>query len=124
MDSVYHRLPDTKHFVDEAFLLRLWEALYPKTLVLPGDFNHPDICWESSTASFRQSRSLLDNFWRQVIESPTRRGEILDPQVASMSKPTGVIKTGGSLGCSDHSLVEFADLRDMAKTRQRIKTGP
>lgn len=121
MGSVHYRLPDAGQLVGEAFLLRLQEALCSKTLVLPENLNHPDICWESSTASFRQSRRLLDNFWSQVIESPTRGGEILDLLVTSMSKPNGDIKIEGSLACGDHALVECADLRDMAKIRQRIK---
>lgn len=48
--------------------------------------------------------SLLDNFWSQVIESPATGGEILDPLITNMSKPTGDIKTEGSLGCSDHTM--------------------
>lgn len=70
------------------------------------DFNHPDIHWESSKASFRQSMSLPDDFWSQVTENPTIHGEILDHLVASMSKLTGNIKTEGSQGCTDHALVE------------------
>lgn len=103
---------------------RLWEALCSKTLVLQGDFNHPDIHWESSKASLRQSRSLLDNFWSQVIESPATGSELLDLLVTSICKLTGDVKTEGSLGCSDHALVEFADLRDMTNIRQGIKMGP
>lgn len=76
-----------RHFVDKAFLLRLWEALRSKTPVLQGDFNHPDIHWESSKASFR---SLLDDFWSQVTE----RSEILDPVIISMSKLTSRLKAG------------------------------
>jgi len=31
------------------------------------------------------------------------------------------IKTGSSLGCNDHALVEFTVLRDMGKTRSIVR---
>jgi len=34
----------------------------------------------------------------------------------------GDVKPGGSLGCSDHALVEFSLLRDMGKTRSIVRT--
>jgi len=56
---------------DEAVFLQLQEALCSQSLVLLGDFNHPDICWKSSTVSCRQSRRFLeyteDNFFSQVL---------------------------------------------------------
>ncbi|KAK4829571.1 hypothetical protein QYF61_005240 [Mycteria americana] len=90
----------------------LQEASRSQALVLLGDFNHPDICWKSSTASCRQSRRLLacidDNFFSQVIDNPTRGDAILDLMVTNPSELIDDIKIGGSLGCSDHALVEFA----------------
>ena len=75
------------------------------------DFNHPNICWKSSTASCRQSRRLLecieDKLLSQVIDSPTRGDALLDLLVTNTSELIGDIRIGGSLGCSDHALVEF-----------------
>ncbi|KAK4806137.1 hypothetical protein QYF61_001060 [Mycteria americana] len=97
----------------------LWEASRSQDLVLLGDFNHPDICWKSSTASCRQSGRLLecieDNFLSQVIDTPTRGDATLDLLVTNASELISDVKTGGSLGCSDHALVEFAVLRDMGQ---------
>jgi len=66
---VYYRPPDQAEPADEAFFLRLQEALHSRALVLFGDFNHPDICWKGSTMSHRWSRRLLecieDNFLSQ-----------------------------------------------------------
>ena len=63
-------------------------------------------------ARCRQSRSILecikDNFLGQVIDSPTRGDVLLDLLVINASELMGDIKIGGSLGCSDHALVEFA----------------
>ena len=62
--------------MDEAFLLQLQEVLCSWSLVQMGDFNYPDICWDSGMAGGRQSRRFLesveDNFLVQVIDGPTR----------------------------------------------------
>jgi len=42
--------------------------------------------------------------------------------VANASELIGDIKIGGSLGCSDHTLVEFAVLRGMGKARNVVRT--
>jgi len=42
--------------------------------------------------------------------------------VANASELIGGIKTGGSLGCSNHALVEFTVLRDMGKERSIVRT--
>jgi len=42
--------------------------------------------------------------------------------VTSASEVISGVKIGGSLGCSDHTLVEFTVLRDMGKARCVVKT--
>ena len=75
MSGVCYRPPDQEEAVDEAFLLQLQEVLSSQALVLMGDFNHPDICWDSGMVGGRQSRRFLesveDNFLVQVIDGPT-----------------------------------------------------
>lgn len=74
--GVYYRPLDQED--DEAFYRQLQVASHSQALVLMGDFNHPDICWEDNTAQNKQSRSLLQNtagnFLMQVVGEPTRRG--------------------------------------------------
>ncbi|KAF4793636.1 hypothetical protein TURU_109562 [Turdus rufiventris] len=55
---------------------------------------------------------MQDNLLSQIIYSPTRGDAILDLMVTKISELIGDLKTGGSLGCSDHAPVEFAVLRD------------
>jgi len=73
--GVYYRPPNQGEPTDEAFFLQLQEASHSQSVVLLGDFNHPNICWKSSIASCRQSRRFLecveDIFLSQVIDSPT-----------------------------------------------------
>lgn len=79
------------------------------------DFNHPDTCWRDSMAMHRQPRRFLEcvnhNFLTQVIEEPTRRGAMLDPVLTSREEPIGDAVLQGSLGCSDHEMVELKILR-------------
>ncbi|PKU28413.1 mitochondrial fission process protein 1 [Limosa lapponica baueri] len=114
--GVFYRPPDQGVPTDEAFLLQLQKASRSKALVLLGDFNHPDICWKSNTVSCRQSRRFLecldDNFLRQEIDSPTRGDVTLDLIVTNASELIRDVKIGGSLGCSNHALVEFIVIRD------------
>jgi len=58
--GVYCRKYDQAEPVDEAFFLQLQKTSQSQALILLRDFNYPDICWKSSTASCRQSRRLLD----------------------------------------------------------------
>lgn len=47
--------------VDEAFLLQLQEASLSQALILLGDFNHTDVCWESYAAGSKQCRRILES---------------------------------------------------------------
>ncbi|KAK4821003.1 hypothetical protein QYF61_010734 [Mycteria americana] len=118
--------PNQGEPTDEAFFLQLQEASCSQALVPLGDFNHPDICWKSSTASCRQFGRLLecieDNFLIQVIDTPTRGDAILDLMVINASEFISDVKIGGSLSFSDHTLVEFTVLRDMGQVRSTVRT--
>ncbi|PKU41917.1 egf-like repeat and discoidin i-like domain-containing protein 3 [Limosa lapponica baueri] len=121
--GVYYRLHNQGEPIDETSLLQLQEALRSKALVLLGDFNHPDSYWKSSTVSSRQSGGLLecieDNFLSQVIDSPTRGDAILDLRVTSARELIGDMKIGGSLGCSDHAVMQFTVLRDIGQGKSK-----
>ncbi|PKU35646.1 egf-like repeat and discoidin i-like domain-containing protein 3 [Limosa lapponica baueri] len=124
--GVYYRPPDQGEPIDEAFLLQLQKASRSQSLVLLGDFSHPDICWKSSTASCIQSRRFLecigDKFLSQAIDSPTRGDAILDLMATKVSELINDIQIGGSLGCSDHALVESGVLRDMGQAKSKVGT--
>jgi len=121
-----YRPPDQDERVDEALYRQIGEASHSKALVLMGDFNHPDICWRDNTAGQRQARRLLecveDNFLLQVIEEPTRRGEMLDLVLTNKEGLTGNVKVKGSLGCSDHEMVKFKILRAARWVHSKLAT--
>ena len=47
---------------------------------------------------------------------------MLDMMLTNVSDLISDIKTGGSLGCSDHALVEFTVLRDIGKATIKVRT--
>ncbi|GAB0175850.1 hypothetical protein GRJ2_000050200 [Grus japonensis] len=90
-----------------------------------GDLNPPnDTCWRDSTSGHKQPMRFLecidDNFLLQVIEEPTRRGAILDLVLTNQEGLVGNVKLKGSLGCSDHEMVEFKILRAARRAHSKL----
>ena len=54
---------------------------------------------------------IKNNFLIQLIDRPTREA-LLDLLLSNTDELRRVVKIGGSLGCSDHTLVEFTVFRD------------
>ena len=107
-------------------MLQLREVLHSQVLILMEDFNHLDICWENITGSCKQSRRLLesinDNILVQVLERLTRDEVLLDLVLTSAEEIIKDIKIGGSLGCSDHALVEFMPWRNVSLAKSGVRT--
>uniref|UniRef100_A0A8B9PPT3 Ig-like domain-containing protein n=1 Tax=Apteryx owenii TaxID=8824 RepID=A0A8B9PPT3_APTOW len=82
---------------------------------------HPGICWKDNTARHKQSWRFLqstdDHFLTQVVVEPTRRGVLLDLIVTKKEGVVEDVKVGGSLGCSDHEMVEFRILGGRGRAR-------
>ncbi|GAB0206541.1 mitochondrial enolase superfamily member 1 [Grus japonensis] len=89
-----------------------------------GDFNHAVICWRDNAAERKQSRKFLecvdDNFLLQVIEESMRRGALLDLILTNKEGLVGDVKLKGSLGCSDHKMVDFRILRAARRARSKL----
>ncbi|GAB0208601.1 hypothetical protein GRJ2_003325800 [Grus japonensis] len=123
--GVYYSPPDQEEEVDEAFYRQLEVASQSQALVLMGDFNHPGICWNSNMAKHAQSRRFLqsidDNFLTQVVEESTRRGVLLDLVLPNKEGLVGDVKVGGSLGCSDHEMVESRILHGRSRAAGEVK---
>jgi len=92
-----------------------------QALILMGNFNHSDICWEKNVASCKQSRRCLefteDNCLFQVLDIPTRGKTLLDPVLTNAEEIIKWVKIGGSLGCNDHVLVNFMISRNMSRAK-------
>ncbi|GAB0184462.1 hypothetical protein GRJ2_000911500 [Grus japonensis] len=121
-----YRPPDQEDRADEALCRQIGAASHSQALVLMGDFNHPDTCWRDNTAGHNQSRRFLecvdDNLLLQVIEEPMRRGAMLDLVLNNKEGLVGDVKLKGSLGCSDHEMVEFKILRAARRVHSKLTT--
>ncbi|GAB0204803.1 hypothetical protein GRJ2_002945900 [Grus japonensis] len=124
--GVCYRPPDQGDRADEAPYRQIGAASRSQALVLMGDFNHPDICWRYNAVERKQSRKFLecadDNFLLQVTEEPTRRGAMLDLVLTNKEDLVGDVKLKGSLGCSDHEMVEFKILRAARRAHSKLTT--
>ena len=57
---VYYRLTKEDELMGEAFYKQLTEVARSPALILLGDFNLPDICWEYNKEQRNQSKRFLD----------------------------------------------------------------
>ena len=58
----------------------------------------------------------------QVTDGPTRGEASLGLVLAKEEESIREVKIGGSLGCSDHALVEFVILKNAALAKSRART--
>ncbi|TRZ06974.1 hypothetical protein HGM15179_020133 [Zosterops borbonicus] len=110
--GVCYRPPDQEEEVDNLFYKQLENVSGSSALVLVGDFNLPDICWELNIAEKRQCRKFLecmdDNFLSQLVGEPTRGETKLDLLFRNRNGLVGDVVVGGQLGQSDHEIIEFS----------------
>ena len=87
--------------MDERLYKQLGEVSRSLPLVLVGDFNLPDICWNYNTADREQSWRFLecvgDNFLTQLVKEPTRGSKILDLLFVNREGLVGDVKVGSRL---------------------------
>ncbi|XP_062497870.1 uncharacterized protein LOC134175668 [Pezoporus occidentalis] len=121
---ICYRPPDQEDSVDEALYRQIGTASHSQALVVMGDSNHPDIYWRDSMAWHKQSRRFLDcvedNFLMPVIEKPRRRGAMLELVLTNREGLDGDVALQGSLGCSDHEMVEFEILRTVRRACSKL----
>ncbi|RMC20151.1 hypothetical protein DUI87_00997 [Hirundo rustica rustica] len=124
--GVCFRPPNQEEEVDNLFYKQLENVSRSSTLVLVGDFNLPDICWELNTAEKRQSRKFLecmeDNFLSQLVGEPTRGRTMLDLLFANRDGLVGDVVVGGRLGQSDHEIIEFSIFGEIRRNTNKILT--
>ncbi|XP_053905560.1 uncharacterized protein LOC128849191 [Cuculus canorus] len=117
--GVCYRPPSQEEAADELFYKQLGTVSKSLPLVLVGDFNFPDVCWEYNTAERKQSRRFLecmeDNSLAQLVSEPTREGAFLDLLFVNREGLVGDLTVGGCLGLSDHEMIGFSVLGGIKK---------
>ncbi|RMC03709.1 hypothetical protein DUI87_19701 [Hirundo rustica rustica] len=118
--------PNKEEEVDKLFYKQPENVSGSSVLVLVGEFNLPDICWELNTAEKRQSRTFLecmeDNFLSQLVGEPTRGRTMLDLLFANRGGLVGDVVVGGQLGQSDHEIIEFSIFGEIRRNTSKTLT--
>ena len=100
--------------------------LHSQNLILLGDLNCLDVCWENKAAGCKQSRRLLEctqhNFLVQTVDRLTVGEAFLYLVLTDAEELIKEVKTGGTLGCSDHALLEFVVSGNKVLVRSRVGT--
>ncbi|RMB93593.1 hypothetical protein DUI87_30292 [Hirundo rustica rustica] len=121
--GVCYRPPNQEEEVDNLFYKQLGNVSRSSALVLVGDFNLPDICWELNTAEKRQSRKFLermeDNFLSELVGEPTRGGTMLDLLFVNRDGLVGDVVVGGRLGQSDYEIIEFSIFGEVRRSTSK-----
>ena len=77
-----------------------------------GDFNFPDIQWDSlSNTDDRSSvflNCILENFLSQVVHEPTRHAALLDLLLTNEESIVDEVRVEENLGGSDHNIIRFS----------------
>ena len=97
-------------------------------MILMGDFSHPSIDWRDNTGVHQILKGFLecidDNFLFEVVQEPMKKGAVLDLVLTDKDRLVLVsnVKFKGSLGCSDHKMVEFKILRVSKRVCSKLAT--
>ena len=90
------------------------------------NYNQHDVSWKNNLRGCKQSRTLLHsveyNFLVQVLDKPTRGDALLNLLLTNGNQFSKEIEIGGSLGCSDLTLVEFVISRNMGLAKCGVMT--
>ena len=111
MVGVCYRPPNQDEEADEIFSKQLGEVSQALALVLVGEFNLPDVCWNA--AERKQSRRfpqcVEENFLTQLVREPTMEGAPLDLLFVNREGLVGDVMVGGCLGHNDHEMIRVFD---------------
>ncbi|XP_059585091.1 uncharacterized protein LOC109285840 [Alligator mississippiensis] len=111
MVGVYYQLPNQGEELDWEFSGQLVETVKSRDVVIMGDLNYPDNCWEEQSARSDRSHRFLaeiqDLYLTQEVHSPTRANALLDLVLATGNDLVRGLQVLDHLGDSDHCLLEF-----------------
>ncbi|KAF7252758.1 hypothetical protein EYD10_02105 [Varanus komodoensis] len=113
--GIYYHPSSQKEDKDATFEKQLASISKKNDVVIMGDFNFPDICWDTNSAKHGPSKRFLtcvvDNFLQQKVEEGTRGSAILDLILTNRDGLVDKITTMGTLGESDRVILEFSIIK-------------
>ena len=124
--GVYYRPPNQGEDEDGTFEKQIASVSRRHDVVVMGDFNFPDICWETYSAKQGPSKKFLscaaDNFLLQKVEEGTRGSAILDLILTNRDELVDKVAVSGTLGESDHVILEFLILTEAKAECSQTRT--
>ncbi|RMC05599.1 hypothetical protein DUI87_17684 [Hirundo rustica rustica] len=124
--GVCYHPPNQEEEVDNLLYKQLESVSGSSALVLVGDSNLLDICWQLNTAEKRQSRKFLecmeDSFLSQLVGESTRGRTVLDLLFANRDGLVGDVVVGGCFGHSDHEIIEFSKFGEIRRNINKTFT--
>ena len=107
--GVVYRCPSISKDEDTSLHKVITHASRGECLIM-GDFNHPDIRWNSLDSSNESAKFLLlvqNCFLTQHVLEPTRGDNVLDLILSSNKELVDNVTVVEPLGSSDHSQIHF-----------------
>lgn len=110
--GAFYRPPDQCLELDKEMIseINCGSSSTDKTLII-GDFNFPDIDWDSICGNTEGSRIFIscvqDNFFTQLVDKATRGQNILD-LILTTDDIVSKLEVGETLGNSDHNIIRFS----------------
>ncbi len=95
-----------------------------KDSILIGDFNLPDIDWDTGETSLRTREFKDDALMEQMVEFKTQvRGNLLDLVLTNVPERVVEVSEGGRLGQSDHEIIniKISDGRGQQGSDKEVK---
>ncbi|CAJ0968323.1 unnamed protein product [Ranitomeya imitator] len=109
--GVCYKPPNITEIMESLLLKQIDEAATHNEVLVMGDFNYPDINWETETCeTHKGSRFLLitkKNYLSQLVQNPTRGAALLDLILSNRPDRITNLQVVGHLGNSDHNIVQF-----------------
>ena len=107
--NVIYRSPNSKKANDDDLSKWITEIRGPSLLI--GDFNFPDVDWESGIAGSKGRgffEATSEAFFDQHVSEPTHvNGNILDLILCNRDGMVSEVSNEGRIGKSDHDIVSF-----------------
>jgi hypothetical protein len=117
--------PPNSGFANTEELCKLIEGAEGDTILI-GDFNYPEIDWNSNTTTARSQpiiEAIAAKQMQQLIYFPTHtKGNVLDLVITNCGDRILNVEDGGRLGRSDHAIINVtvaAEIKEQSHTAPR-----
>ena len=125
--GVFYRPPGQNRSIDEELLDEIERGTSFKTIVI-GDFNLPKLNLNTARSNELTPKMFKEcfeeNFLTQLVQTPTRKDEILDYVLVNEDDLVTNLEIGEPLGNSDHNIIRFSINNFFEKHAKNLESIP